>query len=140
MTETQQPQAGTLLKKKGADGEGSMFQKQITNLILLTNAPSARLRPGVARLQDPLLCPTVPTARREPSSQKGAVIRARVKKALLEMICYKDTSYQGDCHGLSQLSAVHKLEPQNREEGAGVQKKSSRQESHEAEQLWDGLE
>lgn len=57
------------------------------------------------------------------------------------MICYKDTSYQGGCYGLRQLSAVHKLEPQKREEGAEVQKKSSRQESHEAEQPvgWIGV-
>lgn len=73
MAETQWPQGGTLLTEKGADSEGSMFPKQISNLtILLTNAPSATRRRDMAGLQGPLLCPTVPPALEESSSQKGA--------------------------------------------------------------------
>lgn len=81
------------MTEKGADREGSMFQKQISNLtILLTNAPSATLRPDMAGLQGPLLCPIVP-----PALKKGAESESAVKKTLLEMMCYKDTSYQGGC-------------------------------------------
>lgn len=98
MAETQWPQGGTLLTEKGADREGSMFQKQISHLtILLTNAPSATLKPDMAGLQGPLLCPIVPPALKQSSSQKGAESESSVKKTLLEMMCYKDTSYQGAC-------------------------------------------
>lgn len=86
------------MTEKCADREGSMFQKQISNLtILLTNAPSATLKPDMAGLQGPLLCPIVSPALKQSSSQKGAESESSVKKTLLEMMCYKDTSYQGAC-------------------------------------------
>lgn len=50
-TASEAVQEERLMREELADGEGSMFQKQISNMtILLTNGPSGELRPYVAGL------------------------------------------------------------------------------------------